>query len=202
MSMKEAGAWIGGLTAGAGLVGIALGTFLADFLRKYTKRAYLVLASAAVMAAVPLGLFAILDTERSSSLGLLFGAMVMLAMVLGPCNTVIANVVPSNKRAAGYALYIFLIHIFGDISSPILLGGISQLFGMPGVSASPIGKLFAAIGAHPVGETNLTVAMLLVVPVLALGCIFFLIGSRHLAFDMDRVKEAGDHQAGRATHLH
>ena len=55
-------------------------------------------------AAIPLGLFGILDPERVSSLGFLFGAMVLLAMVLGPCNTVIANVVPANRRAAGYAL--------------------------------------------------------------------------------------------------
>ncbi len=198
MSMKEAGAWIGGLTAVAGLVGIALGTFLADFFVKFTRRAYLLLAVVVVTAAIPLGLFGILDPERVSSLTLLFGAMVMLAMVLGPCNTVIANVVPSNQRAAGYALYIFLIHILGDISSPILLGAISNLFGKPGVAESPLGRLFASIGAHPVGETNLTVAMLCVVPVLALGCFFFLLGSRHLPADMDRIaaNDGGHHGEG------
>jgi predicted MFS family arabinose efflux permease len=202
MSMKQAGAWIGGLTAGAGLVGIALGTFLADFFLKYTRRAYLLLACVVVAAAIPLGLFGILDPERISSLSLLFGAMIMLAMVLGPCNTVIANVVPPNRRAAGYALYIFLIHVFGDISSPILLGGISKLFGQPGIAASPLGRLFASIGAEPVNHTNLTVAMLSVVPVLALGCLFFLLGSRHLAEDMDRVKGAGENEAGRAILMH
>ena len=149
MSMKEAGAWIGRLTAIAGLVGIALGTFLADFFRKYTKRAYLLLACIVVLLAIPLGLFGILDADRASSLGLLFGAMVMLAMVLGPCNTVIANVVPSNQRAAGFALYIFLIHILGDISSPILLGAISILFGKEGLIASPLGRLVDSIGLTP-----------------------------------------------------
>ena len=34
------------------------------------------------------------------SLGFLFGASVLLSMVLGPCNTVTANVVPPNRRAA------------------------------------------------------------------------------------------------------
>jgi hypothetical protein len=95
-----------------------------------------------------------------------------------------------------------LIHIFGDISSPILLGAISNLFGRPGVVESPVGRLFASIGAHPVGKTNLTVAMLSVVPILALGCLFFLLGSRHLAEDMERVEPSGDQETGASALVH
>ena len=115
-------------------------------------------------------------------------------MVLGPCNTVTANVVPANRRASAYAAFIFLIHFFGDISSPILLGWISELFGKPSVADSPIGRFFASIGVpvRPVGRhTNLTVAMLSVVPVLALGFVFFLIGSRYLPADQEKVRAAG-----------
>ncbi len=191
MTMAEAGMWIGGLTAIAGLLGIALGTFLADFTLRFTKRAYLLLACIVVASAVPLGLYAILETDRAVSLSLLFGAMILLSMVLGPCNTVIANVVPANKRASGYALYIFLIHVFGDISSPLILGGVSILFGKPSVADSWIGRFFSSIGAAPIGHENLTVAMLIVAPVLALGAFFFLIGSRTLPQDQQRVLEAG-----------
>jgi MFS family permease len=202
MSMKEATMSIGGLTAIAGLVGIALGTFLADTLVKYTRRAYLLLACIVVAAAVPLGGLGILETNRTVSLGLLFGAMIMLSMVLGPCNTVIANVVPANKRASGYALYIFLIHVFGDISSPLILGAISILFGKPAVAASPLGRFFASIGAAPVGDENLTLAMLSVAPVLALGAFFFLRGSRHLVHDQDEVRRqgGGDEAGGMLMH--
>ena len=73
-------------------------------------------------------------------------------MVLGPCNTVTANVVAPNRRAAAYAAFIFFIHLFGDISSPILLGWISELFGEPDVMASPIGRFFASIGANAGGR--------------------------------------------------
>lgn len=191
MSMKEAGLWIGILAAISGLLGIALGTFLADYALRFTRRAYLLLACIAVALAVPLGLFAVLEPHRATSLSFLFGAMTMLSMVLGPCNTVIANVVPANKRASGFALYIFLIHVFGDISSPLILGAISVFFGKPSVAQSPIGRFFAAIGAAPVGKENLTVAMLSVGPVLALGAVFFFYGSRHLEQDQNRVREAG-----------
>ena len=149
MSMKQAGTWIGALTAIAGMIGIVLGTFLADLLRKLTRRAYLLLAFVAVAASVPLGALLHPRAEDHPLAGLLFGAMVLLSMVLGPCNTVIANVVPANRRASGYALYILLIHLFGDISSPLILGKISVWFGQPSVAASPIGRFFASIGATP-----------------------------------------------------
>ena len=97
-----------------------------------------------------------------------------MAMVLGPSNTVTANVVPANRRAAGYALFIFLIHLFGDISSPILLGWISDLFGSAGVMNSALGQFLLSIGAGPTADengqmTNLTVAMLAVGPDPAAG---------------------------------
>jgi MFS family permease len=186
MSAKRAGLWIGGLTAAAGLLGIAIGTWLADFLLRYTRRAYLLMACLAVLLAIPFGLLGILDPDRATSLGLLFVAMILLASVLGPCNTVTANVVPANQRAAGYALSIFLIHLLGDISSPILIGVISDWFGKPRIAASRLGEVLAGLGAAPVGQSNLTLGMLSVVPVMVLGGLFFLFGSRHLAADQDR----------------
>jgi MFS family permease len=191
LSATDAGKWIGLLLVGAGVLGILLGMFLPDLLLKFTKRAYLLLATLAVMVATPLGVIGILDPDYVSSLGFMFGASVLLSMVLGPCNTVTANVVPANRRAVGYASFIFLIHLFGDISSPIILGWISELFGKPSMAGSPIGQIFAALGAKPVENTNLTVAMLSVAPVLALGCIFFLLGSRHLPHDQEKVRGPG-----------
>jgi MFS transporter, Spinster family, sphingosine-1-phosphate transporter len=197
MSLKEANDSLGILLAIAGLVGIALSTLLVDVLRKYTRRAYLLLPAAVVIASVPMGIAAILDPERVSSLSFLFVASVLMAMVLGPSNTVTANVVPANRRAAGYALFIFLIHLLGDISSPLLLGWISNVFGSSWVVNSGLGSFLVSIGAGPTAEesgqmTNLTVAMLVVGPVLLLGGILFLIGSRHLAKDMDRVAAQGE----------
>jgi predicted MFS family arabinose efflux permease len=188
MTLAEAGLWIGGLTAAAGLIGIATGTWLADVLLRFTRRAYLLMASLAVLGAIPLGGLAILDPDRVTSLGLLFGAMVLMASVLGPCNTVTVNVVPPTQRAAGFALGIFLIHLFGDISSPILIGVVSDAFGRPDVAETALGRLLAALGAGPIGRSNLTAGLLSVIPILALGFLLFLRGSRHLAADMERAR--------------
>ena len=206
MTSRQAGPWLGGLTAAAGLIGIALGAGLADVLLKLTRRAYLVLAATAVTVAIPFGLLGIVDPDWRSSLGLLFVAMVAMATVLGPCNTVTADVVPANQRAAGYALSIFLIHLFGDISSPMLIGWLSETFGTAAVADSAVGRLLAALGARPVesptGPTNLTVGMLSVVPVLALGSIFFLLGSRHLPDDKERALRLGGGAGGGHVALH
>jgi MFS transporter, Spinster family, sphingosine-1-phosphate transporter len=192
MDLAQAGRQIGALSGLAGLVGIVLGTVIADALRKVTRRAYLLWPTIAVAIAVPCGTMALLLPERARSLAFLFAGSVMMASVLGPCNTVTANVVAANRRAAGFALSIFLIHLFGDISSPALIGRLSLLLGRPSVVDAPLGRAFAAVGATPdlAGKvpTNLTAAMLAVVPMLALGCLFFFLGAKHLPADQERAR--------------
>jgi hypothetical protein len=68
--------------------------------------------------------------------------------------------------------------------------------------ASPIGKAFASVGAVPVNKTNLAVGMLSVVPVLGLGALFFLLGSRHLPADQDRARQAGGGEGDGPTFAH
>jgi MFS family permease len=202
MTATHATSTIGPLLVISSLFGITLGTFFADLLYKVTARAYLLLAACAVLCAIPLGAMGILDPGDTSSLVYLFGASLFMSMVLGPSNAVTANVVPANRRAAAYAAFIFCMHLFGDISSQVLLGWVSDLFGKPSVAGSPIGKFFASIGAAPVGETNLSVAMLCVVPVLMLACVFFFVGSRYLPADQERVRAAGGSPEGEEAVFH
>jgi MFS transporter, Spinster family, sphingosine-1-phosphate transporter len=202
LTPTQASITIGGLMVVASMIGIAMGAFVADAVFKLTKRAYLLVAAFAVMTATPLGAIGILDPVYKQSLVYLFLASLLMSMVLGPCNTVIANVVPANRRAVAFATFIFLMHLFGDISSQVLLGWISDLFGDPKVMASPLGRFFASIGATPVNNTNLTVAMLSVVPVLVLACVLFLIGSRYLPADQERVRAAGGSAEEGAASFH
>jgi len=53
-----------------------------------------------------------------------------------------------------------------------------------------LGEFVVRLGAVPVGRRNLTVGMLSVIPVLALGCVFFLFGSKHLQDDQTRAQHA------------
>ena len=83
------------------------------------------------------------------------------------------------------------MHLFGDISSPILIGVLSELLAIPRIVKSPIGGFLDAIGARPVGGTNLTAGMLSVIPVMLLGGFLFFRGSRHLIRDEERARKLG-----------
>ena len=191
---------IGVVMAAAGLLGIALATWVPDRLLRVTRRAYLIWAASAVLVAVPFGIFGLLAVDPGTSMGLMFVSMVALAAVLGPCNAVTANVVSAGHRAAGFALGIFLIHVFGDIASPYLIGMLSEVFGRPEVVGSTLGRALAAAGATPIGDKNLTAAMLLVIPVLLVGCVCFALGSRWLPADQERALAEGGADAGGAVY--
>lgn len=197
LELKEAGTKIGLISLAAGLLGISLGIWLPDLIRRITPRAYLIWPGLAVTLAAPACLMAFTAREVDSSLVLIFVAMTLLASVLGPCNTVTADVVPANRRAAGFALSIFLLHAFGDILSPPLTGWVSVLFGREPLAGSTLGRVLAEMGHGPVVAsdgtvTNLTIGLLVVVPMLALGGALFLLGSRSLPQDRERARvEAG-----------
>ena len=195
MPLERASYWIAGMAFSSGIIGILLGMFMADYLRRFTRRAYLLWTGMAALVATPFVGAAFLVEQTYWSMGLLFVGMILLSSVLGPCNTVVANVVPASHRAAGFALNIFLIHMLGDISSPILIGYLSKWLGRADVAASTLGRALNGLGVAPVageqGPENPAAGMLLVVPMLALGALFFFLGSRHLPADQERAHKLG-----------
>jgi MFS family permease len=205
---------IGIALAAAGLIGVLMGMWLPDRLRRITKRAYMLWAAAAVLLAVPFGAVGLVIENRWLSLVLLFVASVMLSSCLGPCNTVTANVVAANRRAAGYALSIFLLHLLGDIPSPWLIGKLSVELASPEVRASASGQFLESIGAKPstplgeaavghdeLGLANLTAGMLVIIPVLLIGAACFFIGAKFLPRDEERAAALSAGQAESAAGL-
>ncbi len=197
--------WLGLALALAGLAGVALGMWLPERLKRYTKRAYLLWAGLAVLLAVPLGTMGLLATDSLAwSLGLLIAASVLMASCLGPCNTVTANVVAGPKRSVGFALSIFLLHLFGDIPSPIVIGRVADQLGAAGAGATPLGGFFERLGAMPVSDghamTNITAGMLLIVPVLLIGSLCFFLGAITLPRDQARAEAAGGGDSGPFLH--
>ena len=56
--------------------------------------------------------------------GCIFVAMFCLFLNTGPSNTGLANVSPVHLRATAFAMNILVIHAFGDVLSPPLIGWI------------------------------------------------------------------------------
>ena len=89
--------------------------------------AYFTLSAAGIFLSV---LFILLMLFSSFPLAWfwLFWAAFFLFFNTGPANTILANVIHPSMRSTAFALNIFLVHTFGDVLSPPLMGWIVDRF--------------------------------------------------------------------------
>ncbi len=130
MSSTQAGAYLAGLIAVAGLVSTFAGGFAATAWRKRNPAAYALTLGLSTLAAAPFAAWAFLGGTRVALLTGLTAAILLLFLGTGPVNTLIVETVPVNLRASAMALSIFMIHLFGDFWSPEILGHLSDWFGL------------------------------------------------------------------------
>jgi MFS transporter, Spinster family, sphingosine-1-phosphate transporter len=160
MTLPEANLWIGPLTVGAGLLGTMTGGWLADRLLQRTPGAYFLVSGSGMLLATPFVLIALLAAAPIVYLPAMFIAECCLFLNTGPCNAILVNVVHPAMRSAAFAINIFLIHVLGDIWSPIAIGAIDDATG-----------------------GNLTAGMLLTVGAIWGAGMLFLRGMRYLEQD-------------------
>lgn len=128
MSIEDAGAEVGKITAIAGLFGTAVGGWLADRLRRFTRQPYFALSAVSMVIATVAAVVA-LKTGTDQVVLWLFLAQFFLWFYNAPINTVIANSVPSAVMARAFGVSILAIHILGDAISPPIIGFISDQTG-------------------------------------------------------------------------
>ena len=114
----------GAITAFAGLIATLAGGWAGDALRKRHGGAYFLVSGAAMFLAAPM-IVGFIYTPFPFAWIFVFLAVFCLFFNTGPTNTILANVVPSNIRAAGFALNILIIHLLGDASSPSIVGALA-----------------------------------------------------------------------------
>src|SRR6185503_19742228 len=78
---------------------------------------------------VPVALAAFLVRGTGPTMVLLAAAMFLIFLSTGPINTLIVETVPPNLRASAMALSIFMIHLFGDMWSPEIVGRVADAWG-------------------------------------------------------------------------
>lgn len=125
MSATSAGFSVGAITAVTGLLGTALGGWWAQrWLKKDHRALYFVCAIGPALC-IP---FAVLCFFGPRSLMLPALALAELTLFLGngPVNAAIVNSVSARVRATALAGQLFLIHFFGDVPSPRIIGFISD----------------------------------------------------------------------------
>jgi MFS transporter, Spinster family, sphingosine-1-phosphate transporter len=159
----------GAITCVAGLVATLAGGVTGDRLRGRFPGSYFLVSGIAMIVGFPFMLLML-----SSSYPVLwiwvFVTCFCLFFNTGPTNTILANVSPPSIRAAGFALNIFVIHAFGDVLSPVVIGIVSDRWSMHAA--------FVLVGA-----------MFVIAGVLWLGGIRFL--ERDTALAATRLSRAG-----------
>ena len=119
----------GGITCVAGLVGTLVGGIAGDRLRARFPGSYFLVSGIAMLVGFPFLLLTLRATFPTIWVWL-FVTCFCLFFNTGPTNTILANVSHPSIRAAGFALNIFVIHAFGDVLSPVVIGVVGDRYDM------------------------------------------------------------------------
>jgi MFS family permease len=128
MTLVDAAKTFGVMLAIAGILGTFIGGYAATAWHKRNPAAYAWVLGLSVLVAVPAAAGAFLATSHAAAMIFLAVAMFLLFLGAGPVNTLILESVPPNLRASAMALSIFLIHLFGDVPSPLMVGWLSDVW--------------------------------------------------------------------------
>ena len=134
----------GGITCVSGLVATLAGGVAGDRLRPRYSGSYFLVSGLAMIVGFPFLLLA-LDAPFPLLWIWLFIASFCLFFNTGPTNTILANVSHPSIRAASFALNILLIHAFGDVISPVVVGVLSDRYSMH-LAFVVVGAMFLVAG--------------------------------------------------------
>jgi MFS family permease len=115
----------GGIVVVAGLLATLAGGYLGDALRGRVRGSYFFVSGLGMLVGLPMFLLAL---QQPLPWGWLFVflAVFFLFFNTGPANTALANVAPPALRASAFAVNILIIHLFGDVISPPIVGWIDD----------------------------------------------------------------------------
>ena len=146
MSRADATVTFGAIVIVTGFLGTFIGGFLGDRLLKRTRQSYLWVSGIATLLAAPLTFVGLSSASKPVYLTALVVAEVLIFMCTGPVNSAIVNAVSPFERATAVGLSVFVMHLFGDIPSPPLIGWISDRSSLAqGVLVVPVAVLVAGL---------------------------------------------------------
>jgi predicted MFS family arabinose efflux permease len=136
----DAGKIIGTTGALAGILGVLVGGFLADWLYRRWPWGRMAIIGAGLILSSPFVILALYTSVTWTTLALgpvrltlpialltyIFLAIFFLVWYTAPIIVVIHEVVPSDLKATAQGLYIFLIHFLGDTPSPWIIGRLAD----------------------------------------------------------------------------
>lgn len=124
--------FFGGALIVGGLLGTVAGGFAATAWQRKSPAGYALLLTLSAALTVVSGTVAFLDVSATTSMAFLGAAMFLSFLPTGPVVTVLIESVPAALRASAMAVSIFVIHLFGDFWSPVLIGQLADWGYEPG----------------------------------------------------------------------
>ena len=128
---RDAGLYIGTVGVTAGLLGVMMGSYLADWLYARWPWGRMATIGVGLLLSSPFVILSLYATNRMVMLGYFFLSIFFMVWYTGPVIAVIHDVVPPDLKATAQALYIFLIHLLGDTFSPAIVGKLADLHSLP-----------------------------------------------------------------------
>lgn len=166
----KAGTVSGAVLVVAGIAGVLLGGMLADLLTRRWASGRVLACGITLAIAAPCFALAVVQGGFGGFLPLFFASALFLSMYSGPLTALSQDVVPPEVRALVVSLTLLIGHLFGDVTSPLIVGVISDHLGG---------------GAHGLSRALLYTCPLLLCCAGAVG----LVGSRFVARDLARMDE-------------
>ena len=152
LSVAKASQLAGASTVLDGILGTAIGGWIAQRWLRTNHRALYLLSFWSVALTLPFGILLFFGPSRFA-VPALFAAEFFLFLNTGPLNTAIVNSVSAPVRATAVSVNLFCIHFFGDTFSPQIIGRIAD-------------------------RSNLRIGLGATLISLVLSCIILLVGSR------------------------
>ncbi len=146
LSVAQAATQFGLVTAVTGVGGTVLGGYLGDRLLKRNHRAYPLLSAVGMVASVPFVFLALAASKPVFYLFGIFAAEFLIFLNTAPLNAVIVSSTAPNIRGIAFAANMVVIHALGDALSPVVIGRLSDTWGVTTAIAAtaPVGLVLAA----------------------------------------------------------
>jgi MFS family permease len=130
LALGEASTTFGLLLLIAGFIGTVLGGRLTDRVGPRVRGAQFAISGWSLALALVFTLGAVLAPSPVIFWPCTFVTLLLLFLNIGPLNAAMANVLPPDLRARGFALSTMAMHLLGDAASPWLIGVVSDYVGL------------------------------------------------------------------------
>ncbi|XP_018350287.1 PREDICTED: protein spinster isoform X4 [Trachymyrmex septentrionalis] len=169
----------------SGLIGVPLGSAIAQKLRTYWQQADPLICAVGLLISAPLLFFAMITANTNSTLCyiLIFFGQLSLNLNWAIVADILLYVVIPTRRSTAEAFQILIAHALGDAGSPYLIGLISE--GLKSTFLSDIGRQSDIYDSQNISVEfhSLQYAMFLTMFVEVFGALFFFLTSLHIQQD-------------------